>query len=219
MDNGDNRIVLFGAGGHAKSVIAVLHAQGKWRVAALLEDAADEPAKAVLGHAVLGDRSRLAELRQAGVDKGFVAIGDNRARCELAGVLLETGFSLISVIHPAAVCLLDASIGAGSFVHALAVIGPECRIGRNAIVQPFTSVGHESRIGDGVHLSPGVHVGGQVRIGDHCFFGPGAVLFPGIAIGRNVVVGANSVVNKDVDDNAVVAGAPARFIRRNDPAQ
>ena len=130
MDNGDNRIVLFGAGGHAKSVIAVLHAQGKWRVAALLEDAADEPAKAVLGHAVLGDRSRLAELRQAGVDKGFVAIGDNRARCELARVLLETGFSLISVIHPAAVCLLDASIGAGSFVHALAVIGPECRIGR-----------------------------------------------------------------------------------------
>jgi sugar O-acyltransferase (sialic acid O-acetyltransferase NeuD family) len=216
MDNGDNRIVLVGAGGHAKSVVAVLHAERKWQVAAIIEDAVDGPGKTVLGHEVLGDRSRLPELRRAGVDKGFVAIGDNRARCRLAEVLLEGGFNVICVMHPAAVCMVDASIGAGSFLHAFAIVGPECRVGRNAIVQPFTSLGHESRVGDGVQFSPGVHVGGKVRIGDHCFFGPGAVVFPGITIGRNVAVGANSVVNKDVDDDMVVAGSPARFIRRND---
>ena len=218
MDNGDNRIVLFGAGGHARSVISALHAAGKWRIAVVLEDAGGDAVKTVLGHQVLGDRSRLAELRQAGIDKGFVAIGDNRARGRIADALLEAGYSLVRVIHPTAVCMTDASIAAGSFVHALAVVGPECELGRNAIVQPFASVGHESRIGACVQLSPGVHIGGRARIGDYSFLGPGAVIYPGITLGSNVLVGANSVVNKDVADDTVVVGNPARFLRRNDPA-
>ncbi len=214
MDDADNRIVLFGAGGHARSVIAVLHAAQTWRVAAVLEEAGDGQPKTVLGHEVLGDSSRLAGLRRAGVDKGFVAIGDNRARSRIADTLEAAGFALVSVIHPTAAMMLDASIGAGSFVHALALIGPECAIGRNGIVQAFASIGHEGRIGDCVQFAPGVHVGGGVRIGDHCFFGPGAVVYPRVTIGRNVLVGANSVVTRDVADDTVLTGNVARRVRR-----
>lgn len=46
--------------------------------------------------------------------------------------------------------------------------------------------------------------------------GGGSFLFGGITIGKNVVVGANSVVNKDVPDNAIVAGAPAKILRFRD---
>jgi len=217
MDDADDRIVIFGAGGHARSVIAALHAQGRWRIAGLLEEAGGAAAKTVLGHEVLGDRTRLPALRQAGVARAFVAIGDNHARGRIAAVLTDAGFSLVSVIHPTAVCTLNASIAAGAFVHALALVGPECEVGRNAIVQPFVSLGHESRIGDCVQFAPGVHVGGRTRIGDYCFLGPGAVVFPGITLGRNVAVGANSVVNKDVADDMVVVGNPARLLRRADP--
>ena len=219
MDDGDDRIVLFGAGGHARSVIAAMHAQGRWRVAGLLEEGGGTAAKTVLGHAVLGDRALLPALRQAGVARAFVAIGDNHARGRIAAVLADAGFSLVNVIHPTAVCTLNASIAPGAFVHALGLIGPECEVGRNAIVQPFVSLGHESRIGDCVQFSPGVHVGGRTRIGDYCFLGPGAVVYPGITLGRNVAVGANAVVNKDVPDDVVVAGNPARWVRRAGPAR
>ena len=55
--------------------------------------------------------------------------------------------------------------------------------------------------------------GGTPTIGDNCIIYPGAKIFGKITIGNNVVIGANAVVNKDVPDNAVVAGVPARIIR------
>lgn len=53
----------------------------------------------------------------------------------------------------------------------------------------------------------------DVRIGDNCFIGNGAILLPGITIGNEVIVGAGSVVTKDVPSNTIVAGNPARVIR------
>jgi acetyltransferase-like isoleucine patch superfamily enzyme len=57
----------------------------------------------------------------------------------------------------------------------------------------------------------------EVRIGAYTWIGQNAVILPGVQIGRNCVVGANSVVNKDVPDNSIVAGVPAKIIKRYDP--
>lgn len=53
---------------------------------------------------------------------------------------------------------------------------------------------------------------GRVTIGDYSFIGAGAILLPGVKIGKNVIVGAGSVVTKDIPDNSVVAGNPAHYI-------
>lgn len=55
-----------------------------------------------------------------------------------------------------------------------------------------------------------------VTIGDDVFIGKGAIILPGVTIGSCVIVGAGSVVSKDVPDNSVVAGNPARWIRSLD---
>jgi acetyltransferase-like isoleucine patch superfamily enzyme len=52
-----------------------------------------------------------------------------------------------------------------------------------------------------------------VEIGDGSFLGYGAVVLPNVRIGRRAVVGANSVVTRDVPDYSVVAGVPARIIK------
>lgn len=209
------RLLVFGAGGHAKSVLAVLRTLSCWEVTGLVEDGAGDTQRTVLGHRVLGDRGCLAAVRAGGTTRAFVAIGDNAARCDIAGELLRAGFELATVVHPNALLMQDAGIGPGSFVHALAIVGPECRVGANSIVQPYTSLGHESIAGEGVQFTSGVHVGGRVRIGDRCFFGPGAVVYPRVTIGNDVQVGANTVVNRDLADGSVVAGNPARLVRRD----
>jgi len=57
-----------------------------------------------------------------------------------------------------------------------------------------------------------------VRIGAGSWLGAGAIILPGACIGRNVVVAAGSVVRGEVPDYSVVAGVPARVVRRHDPA-
>lgn len=57
---------------------------------------------------------------------------------------------------------------------------------------------------------------GLVCIGDNSFIGAGAIILPGVCIGKNVIVGAGAVVAKDIPDNSVVAGNPARFLCHTD---
>lgn len=81
-------------------------------------------------------------------------------------------------------------------------------------------------IGDDVTLAPRVHIIAHdastwshlgytkiknVKIGNRVFIGAGSIVLPGVTIGNDVIVGAGSVVTKDIPDNAVVAGNPAKF--------
>lgn len=82
-------------------------------------------------------------------------------------------------------------------------------------------------IGDNVTMAPNVHVLchdastkqflnytkiGRVNIGNNVFVGAETVILPGVNIGNNVIIGANSTVTKDIPDNSVVAGSPAKVL-------
>lgn len=82
-------------------------------------------------------------------------------------------------------------------------------------------------IGDNVVLAPRVHVlahdsstgifigktrAANVTIGNNVFVGAGSIILPGVHIGNRVIIGAGSIVTKDIPDNSVAAGNPARVI-------
>jgi len=77
------------------------------------------------------------------------------------------------------------------------------------------------KCGDHVYLRQGVTVGngggGNPTIGEHVEFGANSIAIGPIKIGNNVMIGAGAVVTKDVPDNAVVAGVPAKIIKFRDP--
>ena len=78
-------------------------------------------------------------------------------------------------------------------------------------------VNSKAKIGKDLTIYPGVAVGrtedGVLTIGDNVFLGLGSKVFGGITIGSNVIVAPNAVVTKDVPDNCVVAGVPAKIIK------
>lgn len=87
--------------------------------------------------------------------------------------------------------------GIGTVIHARAVIGSNCMIGQNITIGGKSGWYEVPIIGDNVHISAGARILGPVRIGN------------------NVIIGANAVVVKDVPDNCIVAGIPAKIIKEN----
>lgn len=87
----------------------------------------------------------------------------------------------------------------------------ETRIGADTLLMAGSHVGHDAILGEGVHLAPNVVVGGVAEIGDHSHIGLGALVLPHKKIGRNCIVGAGSVVTRDIPDGQVWAGNPATY--------
>ena len=81
-------------------------------------------------------------------------------------------------------------------------------------VHPFEDVDDPRKIGGRIDPNPR-----PVSIGDNSFVGFGSVILPGVNIGKNCVIGANSVVNRDVPDYCVAAGNPAVVLKRYNPEQ
>src|SRR6185312_6255000 len=80
------------------------------------------------------------------------------------------------------------------------------------VSHPYLDVQDPVKIGDRI-----LDDDSFVEIGDGTFLGFGSLIMPNVRIGKHCVIGANSVVTKDVPDYAVVAGSPARVTRQYDP--
>ena len=72
---------------------------------------------------------------------------------------------------------------------------------------------HDGHLGDFVTLSPRATLAGNVQIGNCSEIGMGTNVRQGISIGENTIVGAGSVIVKDIEGNVTVAGVPAKKIR------
>lgn len=200
-------VYVIGAGGHAKVVISTLQAAG-YEVAAVFDDDEKKRDNVLLGVKVKGT---IAKLENAPQLPAVLGIGDNRTRHRFVKLLPDVEW--LSVVHPSAVIHSSVQVGCGTVVFAGVVIQPDTIIGAHGIVNTGATIDHDCRVGDFIHIAPGVHLAGEVELGDGTFIGIGGAIIPGIKVGRWSVIGAGSTVIRDVDENHVVVGTPARPIK------
>lgn len=128
----------------------------------------------------------------------------------LADKAKAKGYRLASYVSPKAVISQDIVIGENSVIYELAYVGYGVKLGHSVLIRQHVYLGHESTIGNNVTLNPSSRCGGYCVVKDNAFIGIGSTVIDHRTIGESAVVGAGSVVIKDVDDNTVVVGNPAK---------
>lgn len=106
--------------------------------------------------------------------------------------------------------------GVGCFINKRVVIGSESRIGNYVVINRGACLGHHLILEDFVSVGPGVVSGGGVTIKRGAMIGAGATLLPEITIGAFAIVGAGTVVTRDVSPNTIVSGNPAKQLKTNE---
>ncbi|EET78750.1 UDP-4-amino-4,6-dideoxy-alpha-D-N-acetyl-D-glucosamine N-acetyltransferase [Campylobacter showae] len=195
------KIYVYGFSGHGAVVADVARACGYGKVVFLDDSKFD--GKNVLKF----DPS----LEKADV---IVAIGDNKIRRILQERVKNAGFRVVNLIHSSSVVSSSAKIGEGAVVMPNAVINARSVIGEGAIINTGAIIEHDCEIGDFAHVSPNAALAGGVIVGAYTHVGIGSCVVQCIKIGANCIIGAGSVVVRDVPDNVVAYGNPAK-VRRN----
>ena len=102
-------------------------------------------------------------------------------------------------------------MGEGVYINVGCSLGAASALAEFVFINRGACLGHHARLATFVSVGPGAVIGSLVEIGHGTLIGAGAVVLPKIRIGANAIVGAGSVVTKDVPDNCVVVGNPARM--------
>jgi sugar O-acyltransferase (sialic acid O-acetyltransferase NeuD family) len=210
------RVVLIGAGGHAREALDVVDALNEERrryepLGFVVEEGFAAPGTIVNGLPILGGFDWLGE--HAAEVETVCAVGAPELRLRLAEKARRAGARFCNLIHPSVTLTRHVHFGKGVIVAAGVALTNQIRIGNHVHVNLHCTISHDCVVGDFAYLAPGARVTGKVTLGEGCYVGAGAVIGDGRTVGAWSTVGAGAVVVDDVPADATVVGVPARVIR------
>lgn len=128
-------------------------------------------------------------------------------------------------IEPGAIIRNEVDISDDAIILMGAIINKGAKIGSRTMIDMNAVIGSGTKIGKNCHIGAGAVIAGimepksnnPVIIEDNCFIGANAVILEGVTVKKNAIVGALSVVNKDVEENTTVVGVPAKRLNKHNP--
>jgi acetyltransferase EpsM len=193
-------ILIFGGGGHGKTLIDLIRAQGAYQIAGIIDEGIPAGTH-IMDVPVLGGAEKLAETAALGVKLAANAvggIGNVDARIRVFGLLEEHGFLCPNLIHPSAWIEPGAKLEGGVQVLSQAYVGSEVSIGFGTLLNIGAIAAHDDRIGRVVNLSPNATLAGNVTLEDYVQVGMCASINIGVRVGTRALIGNGATVKSDV---------------------
>jgi sugar O-acyltransferase (sialic acid O-acetyltransferase NeuD family) len=210
-------ILIYGAGGFGMEVAWLIEDINRvmptWNLIGFIDEDEKKWGQKRYGYPVIGGPSVLERLPSP--HAMAVAIGDSNQRRSVVERLRPLNLEFPALIHPSVIMSRTVTIAEGVVVAAGSVLTVEIEIGPHTHLNLDCTVGHGAVVGEYSTLFPSVNVSGDVELGHATSIGTGAAIIQSIKIGANTVVGAGAVVVRDLPDNVVAVGNPARVIKTN----
>lgn len=199
-------IVVYGGGGHGKSVIELLLALKIYKVVGIIDDGL-EAGESVLDYQVLGGSEFLPKLHADGIRLAVNAvggIGSPSSRVAVFNTLAKVGFACPVVVHPTAFVEPSAVLSPGVQVFPFAYVGSDVKLGYGCIINTHSVVSHDCLLGDYVNISPGALIAGGVEIGAMSLIGMGVTVNLNVKIGERSQVGNSAALKSDLHAGGIV---------------
>jgi sugar O-acyltransferase (sialic acid O-acetyltransferase NeuD family) len=197
-----DKILLIGAGGHARSCIDVLEGVGRFEIVGIVEKKNFQQ-KLCLGYPIIGNDDDLVMLGEQ-YQNALITIGQIKSpkiRVDLFKLLKKIGFILPTIYSLSSYVSRYSQIGEGSIIHHGAIINVNVNIGYNCIINSKSLVEHDVLIGNNCHIATGAIINGGVTIGNGTFIGSGTIIKESIVIGDNCLIGSGVTLKKNVESN------------------
>lgn len=214
-------IVLIGGGTQVHYSIDIIEKQQKHVIVGII-DSVREIGTTVENYKIIGRQEQILELaNEYSIEGCIITIGDNWSRSKIYNQISSLASTLEwpNAIHPSVIIANNVKLGKGILAMAGVIINS------NAIIGDFTNyytrcnVEHDCVIDDYASISAGVVLGGKVQIGKYSAIALNATVFDRLTIGENSVIGAASLITKDIPDNVLVYGNPGRIIRQRETGE
>lgn len=198
---------IYGAGGAGKEVKEIAEELGQWSEMIFIDDTV--PADIYKGIRRMPFEEFKSECTPMNAEI-VIALGEPKHKITLYNKVKEAGFSFANVIHSTAWISPSSQIGKGVVLRAGVRINADSVIGDNVTIQEYSCVGHDVVIENHSQIAGFVIIGGHTTIGEATYIGLSVPVKDGSNIGSHSIVGMGSVVTRDIPDNVIAMGNPAR---------
>ena len=198
------KIVLIGAGGHAKSCIDLIETSTNFRINHVVG------IKKELNKNILKYKINLLEkdLKKFHTNKiAVIGIGQIKSpnkRKHFFNLLKSNGFVLPIIKSKNSYVSKYSKINEGTTVFHGAIINSNTIIGKNCIINTKSLIEHDVIINNHVHISTGAIINGSCEIGEGSFIGSGAIIYQNVKIGKNCIIGAGAIIKKKIQNNLII---------------
>ena len=208
---------IYGTGGTGLEIFDLAQSinalQNKWERIVFINDFKTEPV--INGVEVLTFDEFKTNLSPYN-SKVVVATGEPKVRQALREKATASGYSLQTLAHPTASIGAGTQIDEGAIVQFGSFVSCKAKIGANCLIQNMSTVGHDSIIGSDTVISAFAFIGGACSVGERTYIGASVSVKEKIVIGADSIIGIGSVVLRDIPENVIAFGNPARPMKNND---
>lgn len=207
-------LIIIGASGFGREVAwhveRINACNPTWNLIGFIDDNEKLQGKLINGYPIVGTTEDINKYK----DSYFVcAIGSASIRERIVHRISDNrGIKFATIIDPDAIVSDRVTVGEGTIICAGVIVTVNISIGCHCIITGGCTVGHDAVISDYVTVYPSTNISGMVHIGECVELGTGSKVIQGLQIGNNTIIGAGSVVIKDMPDNCKIVGVPARVI-------